>query len=85
MVSYRKYVSLIPQIGGKQEMERVERKKYFLNGVVTGSEWLRLGFITNGFSRICGPSDDFVDGLSGNAGGTGDETVDGTGGLIEGE
>jgi hypothetical protein len=59
---------------------------YFLNGVVTGSERLRLGFITNGFSRICGPSDDFVDaGLSGKVGGAGDETVDGTGGLIEGE
>lgn len=31
---------------------------YFLNGVVTGSEWLKLGFITSGFSLICGPSDD---------------------------
>lgn len=59
---------------------------YFLNGVVTGSEWLKFGFITNGFSRICGPSDDFVVGrLSGRLGGTGDDTVDGTGGLMDGE
>ena len=29
-----------------------------MNGVVTGREWLRLGFITRGFNRICGPSDD---------------------------
>jgi hypothetical protein len=61
-------------------------KTYFLNGVVTGSEWLKFGFITKGFSRICGPSDDFVVGrLSGRLGGTGDETVDGTGGLMDGE
>lgn len=59
---------------------------HFLNGVVTGSEWLKFGFITNGFSRICGPSDDFVVGrLSGRLGGTGEETVDGAGGLIDGE
>jgi hypothetical protein len=31
---------------------------YFLNGVVTGSERLRFGFMTRGFNRICGPSDD---------------------------
>lgn len=43
-------------------------------------------FITNGFSRICGPSDDFVgDGLSGKAEGRDVEIVDGTGGLMEGE
>lgn len=61
-------------------------RTHFLNGVVTGSEWLKFGFITNGFSRICGPSDAFVvGGLSGRLGGTGDETVDGTGGLIDGE
>ena len=59
---------------------------YFLNGVVTGSEWLRFCFITSGFSRICGPSDDFVVGrLSGRLGAIGEETVDGTGGLIDGE
>jgi hypothetical protein len=33
-------------------------KSYFLNGVVTGSDRLRLGFMTNGFNRICGPSGD---------------------------
>lgn len=33
-------------------------RTYFLNGVVTGREWLRLGFITSGFNRICGPSDE---------------------------
>lgn len=61
-------------------------RTHFLNGVVTGSEWLRFGFITNGFKRICGPSEDFVVGrLSGKFGGAGDETVDCTGGLIDGE
>lgn len=33
-------------------------RTYFLKGVVTGRERLRLGFITNGFNRIWGPSDD---------------------------
>ena len=34
-----------------------ERKTHFLKGVVTGREWLRFGFITNGFNLICGPSE----------------------------
>ena len=25
---------------------------------MTGREWLRFGFITSGFNRICGPSED---------------------------
>lgn len=37
-------------------MDNLDRK-YFLNGVVTGNERLRFGFITKGFRRICGPSD----------------------------
>lgn len=58
---------------------------YFLNGVVTGSEWLRLGFMTRGLSLICGPSDDlFWMGLSGKLG-VGDDTVVVTEGLREGE
>lgn len=33
------------------------KKTHFLKGVVTGREWLRFGFITNGFNLICGPSE----------------------------
>lgn len=33
-------------------------RTHFLKGVVTGSDRLRLDFITNGFNRICGPSDE---------------------------
>lgn len=33
-------------------------RTHFLKGVVTGSEWLKFGFITSGFNRICGPPDD---------------------------
>lgn len=34
-----------------------ESETYFLKGGVTGNDRLRFGFITNGFRRICGPSD----------------------------
>lgn len=33
-------------------------RTHFLKGVVTGNERLRFGFMTKGFRRICGPSDD---------------------------
>jgi hypothetical protein len=42
--------------------------------------------MTNGFKRICGPSDDFVIGrLNGKLDETGDETVDRAEGLMDGE
>lgn len=54
---------------------------YFLKGVVTGSERLRFGFITRGFNRICGPSDDRLGSAvmgggaeDGGGGGRGEET-----------
>lgn len=44
-------ISIVPRYGRS-------RVTHFLKGVVTGREWLKLGFITNGFNRICGPSED---------------------------
>lgn len=59
---------------------------YFLNGVVTGSEWLKLGFMTRGLSLICGPSEGLLwTGLSGRFEEVGDDTVVDTEGLREGE
>lgn len=59
------------------------RKSHFLNGVVTGSEWLRLGFMTRGFKRICGPSDERV-GNEVIGGGGGGADMEGGGGEATG-
>jgi hypothetical protein len=53
---------------------------HFLKGVVTGRERLRFGFITRGFNRICGPSDDRL-GSEVMGGGAEDS---GAGGILEG-
>lgn len=63
-------------------------RTHFLKGVVTGSERLKLGFITKGLSLICGPSDDRLGNVvigggaeeGGGIGGGGEETgIDGIG------
>lgn len=74
---FEKKINVMPSNNHAQET-------YFLKGVVTGSEWLRFGFITSGLSRIWGPSDDFVEtGLNDEVGVMGDDTVVGVNGPID--
>jgi hypothetical protein len=57
----------------------MREETHFLKGVVMGNERLRLGFMTNGFKRICGPSDDRLGREVIGGGGEEIGMVDGTG------
>jgi hypothetical protein len=44
------------QLVNRRKLQVWVKDAYFLNGAVTGSEWLKFGFMTSGFNRIWGPS-----------------------------
>ena len=45
------------QVSNNECGDLEKSETHFLKGGVTGNDRLRFGFITNGFRRICGPSD----------------------------